>query len=100
MTISCYQKTPDSCKRTYMGYDHNDETAKPDAMIFFRVNAPACGLFGYPPRRQEDYAKARDDGLPNVDQFESDFVTYLDRLSFGKSEALELRHLGDEFAHC
>ena len=83
-----------------MGYEHENETARPDAMIFFRINAPACGLFGRPSRSDEGLSKGQDETVPGVEEFESDFVTYLERLSLGKSDTVDSTQLGDELAHC
>jgi hypothetical protein len=69
-------------------------------MPLFSIKTPAAGIFG---RTLNEVAAAhagRGDGTPDVEEFEADFVSYLNRLeSSARSCAAVLGHDRKELSH-
>ena len=69
-------------------------------MPLYSITTPAAGIFGK--ARQEVSAAScwRTGAIPDVDQFEADFVSYLNRLeSSARLTAATLGHECEELSH-
>jgi hypothetical protein len=49
-------------------------------MPLFSIKTPAAGIFGRTLNEVASAHSGRGDGMPDVDEFEADFVSYLTRL--------------------
>lgn len=68
-------------------------------MPLFSIKTPAAGIFGKA-RNQVDAAHAaRGEAVPDVDEFEADFVSYLTRLDASAGGRAALGHERKELSH-